>query len=110
MGAMPGYAIVQRGRDQVGAGVGAGDGAEAAAGAEAEAKAVRGHNLLHSVVILRRCWMSYMAKHTQPVPHTHTHTRVSILENFPVWHSLNKITLACRNCQRQFDAFVKYCS
>lgn len=78
MGAMPGYAIVQRGRDQVGAGVGAGDGAEAAAGAEAEAKAVRGHNLLHSVVILRRCWMSYKAHtasptHTHICTHTHTH-------------------------------------
>lgn len=75
MGAMPGYAIVQR-RDQgvVGAGA-AGAVVEAGAGAAAGyvANAVRGHNLLHSVVILRRCWISYM-EHTHTYTHTHTRT------------------------------------
>lgn len=82
MGAVPGVAIVQRDRAKAGAGTGTGEGggrrgsaevgavagtvarAGTEAGAGNVAEAVGGHNLLHSAVILRRCWMSCM---------THTH-------------------------------------
>lgn len=91
-------------RDQAKAGAGTGTvgggegggGARAAAGTVAAAgnvaEAVRGHNLLHSVVILRRCWMSCMTHTHTHILHTHTHACepfLPILENFAVWHSLN---------------------
>lgn len=95
---MPGVAIVQRDQAKAGAGTvtrtGEGGGARAEAGAAAGnvAEAVRGHNLLHSVVILRRCWMSCMTHTHTHILHTHTHACepfLPILENFAVWHSLN---------------------